>query len=373
MTNDRIWTLLIRKLSGESTATEQAELEQLLQHEPGLVHTVQDIEDWWSTHPHIDKDFLEATYLLHLDRMKSRGLEVEAAEDITALKAQENIYDRKTRSSMAWILASLVIFIALATLSYFFLQKNSIPKDLPLVHTTEIEARYGARSKVQLPDGSNVWLNSGSKLRYDEDFKNGTRDVYLTGEAYFDVVKNPAKPFTIHTQTMAVRVLGTQFNVKAYTNDKTTETSLIHGSVLVTMKNNPQQQYLLKPNEKLVLPNETGREIKTNGNDKTISQPAELSDRLAAIKNLSYIQNTKVEVETSWTKNILSFYDEPFSAVAHKMERWYDVNFEFENARWENEYLTGSFEQETLQQALSGLAFSTGFKYKMDGKTILIY
>ena len=89
-------------------------------------------------------------------------------------------------------------------------------------------------------------MNAGSVLKYPKEFKGDTREVYLTGEAFFDVVKNPARPFIIHTSSIDVKVLGTKFNVKAYPNDKTVETSLVQGSVEVFVKNRPGEKYLLK-------------------------------------------------------------------------------------------------------------------------------
>lgn len=367
MTNDRIWTLVIRKLSGEATPSELMEIEILIDENPMLKQNVFAAEEFWKQHADPDAEYLEATYFLHLDRLKEKGIFIEehnTNQDIITLPSQN-------KNTLTGLLISLIFFCALGLTGWFIQKKQTASAAfIPAKPETEIVARYGARSKVLLPDGSNVWLNSGSKITYSGDFKTGLRDVVLTGEAYFDVVRNEKRPFTIHTPTMAVRVLGTQFNVKAYANDKTTETSLIHGSVLVTMNQDTTQKFLLKPNEKLVLQNILAREMqKENGAANLL--PA--NSDVPAIKKLSYIKNTSVEVETSWTKNILSFNDEAFSTVANKMERWYDVTIRFENEKWLNAYLTGSFEQETLQQALAGLSYSTGFHYRIDGQTIIIY
>ena len=121
---------------------------------------------------------------------------------------------------------------------------------------SEISTRYGSRTKLLLPDSTQVWLNSGSKLSYNKTYGNGTREVTLSGEAYFDVVKNPAHPFIIHTVNIDIKVLGTAFNVKSFPGEKNTETSLIRGSIEVTFKNRPSEKIILKPNEKLITANE---------------------------------------------------------------------------------------------------------------------
>jgi ferric-dicitrate binding protein FerR (iron transport regulator) len=225
----------------------------------------------------------------------------------------------------------------------------------------------GSRTKLILPDGSSVWLNAGSKLNYNKNFDAALREVYLTGEAFFDVVKDPERPFLIHTSKMDVRVLGTQFNVKAYEQDKTFETSLIHGSVEVFLKKEPGKKYLLKPNQKLVLTNKASQQ------NKITDVSADLKEPLVQIKELTYINGSNKDVESSWTRNILSFEDESFSEVSKKMERWYDVKFEFNNKHWETEFLSGSFEKESLDQAMTALKFSTGFDFSIKDKIITIY
>jgi ferric-dicitrate binding protein FerR (iron transport regulator) len=215
-----------------------------------------------------------------------------------------------------------------------------------------------------LPDGSGVWLNAGSKLNYKKAFDGKTREVELTGEAFFDVAKDPERPFIIHTSKMDVKVLGTQFNVKAYELDKNFETSLIKGSVEISVLADPGKKYLLKPNQKLVL-----------AKDIVASRSAIKKNGAAGvqIKELTYLAGTNADIESSWTRNILSFEDEPFSEVAKKMERWYDVKFEFKDKRWENEFLKGSFEKESLDQAMNALKFTTGFNFSIKDKIISIY
>lgn len=223
---------------------------------------------------------------------------------------------------------------------------------------------------LTLGDGTVVLLNAGSSLRYPTAFSGKLRKVEIMGEGFFDVVKAANRPFIIHTAKMDVRVLGTRFNVKAYREDKTTETSLIMGSIEVSLKNNPGKKYLLKPNQKLILSNDQPVKAAKIGVEGALP---EIAGNRVAIMPLTYLAGTETNIESSWTKNLLSFEDEAFVDVARRMERWYNVSIEFKNRRWENKFLSGSFEKESLEQALKTLKYTTGFNYKIEDNKIAIY
>lgn len=367
MENDRIWTLLTRKLSGEATPTELRELEKLLSLYPDSKKTINSLSQSWSSGIPTDSEFLEATYLQHLERMKAKGFTLSSEEHVLQ---EENPVSTVTAKKPTILRQILIPAIVLAfVIATWVVIKN--PEEGIVAkkknETGLVVTNNGSRTKLILPDGSSVWLNAGSKLNYNKNFDAALREVYLTGEAFFDVVKDPKRPFVIHTSKMDVKVLGTQFNVKAYEQDKTFETSLLHGSVEVFLKKDRGTKYLLKPNQKLVLANKGPQQ------NKNASPGTNARESIVQIKELTYINGTNNDVESSWTRNILSFEDESFSEVSKKMERWYDVKFEFNNKRWENEFLSGSFEKESLDQAMTALKFSTGFDFSIKDKIITIY
>ena len=183
----------------------------------------------------------------------------------------------------------------------------------------------------------------------------------LTGEGFFDVVHNADKPFIIHTSFFDIKDLGTQFNVKCYPDDKTTETSLVEGSVEITVKKRPKDKWILKPDEKLVLLNEDiADDLKK---EASAAKTGHLSQEpIVAIKNLTYLPADSFAIETAWTYNKLSFEDEAFSEVAKKMARWYDTEFEFRNKRLEDIHMNGSFIAESLVQAMDALKYTNGFR-----------
>jgi hypothetical protein len=156
--------------------------------------------------------------------------------------------------------------------------------------------------------------------------------------------------------------------VKSYPGDNTTETSLVKGSVEVVVLKRPDEKYILKPNEKIVVLNEEARPEEQVSKGKI---PRE--DPIIAIRKMTYPKGDTIAVETAWAYNRLVFEDEPFSEVAKKMERWYDVKFEFRNPNREDERLIGSFVNETLQQAMDALQFTHRFRYEISGKKVIIY
>lgn len=367
MVNDRIWTLLSRKLSGEASNTELEELDKLCVEFPNAEQRIKNITGWWMTPPDTDADFMEATYLQHLERMKLQDVHIQH-DDNYLQESNALIQPQKTTSKnlKRFLIGSamLVVLITLAMLVF----NNKTDAKLNGKTYSEVKTQHGSRSKILLPDGSGVWLNSDSKITYPKAFDKKSREVYLDGEAFFDVVKNANSPFIINTDKIKVKVLGTSFNVKAYKNDRTTETSLIKGSVEVYLVQEPKKKFLLKPNEKLVLQNNMNTLQATKQSVATA-----VSTAMVTLQPLTYMKSSGEDVETSWTRNILSFEDEEFVEVAHKLERWYNVQIIFKNKKWEQQYLSGSFEMENLEQALQALSFTTGFKYISDNGQVIIY
>jgi ferric-dicitrate binding protein FerR (iron transport regulator) len=243
----------------------------------------------------------------------------------------------------------------------------------PITRTaaSEIFTGNGSRTHVVLPDGSIVWLNAGSRITYDKNFGATHREVNLTGEGFFDVARNAGMPFVIHAARIDIKVLGTRFNVKSYPSDKTTETTLIHGSIEVSIKDRPSEKIILKPNEKLVVAND----------DSTlhrISRPhaASTEESLVTIRKPTYEANTGAIIETSWVDNKLIFQDEEFGDLARQMERWYGVSIRFEDPAQEKLRFTGSFQKETIQQALDALQLTdplSPFNYKIHENQITVY
>jgi transmembrane sensor len=219
-----------------------------------------------------------------------------------------------------------------------------------------------------LPDGTQVWLNAGSKLTYGKDFGTELREVTLSGEAFFDVVKDTAHPFVIHARNIDIRVLGTAFNVKSYPEDKTTETSLIRGRVEINIHNRPAEKIILQPNEKLIVAAEPDS-IKSSPKPALVS--ATPPPRVV-LSDVQYDEQESVIVETSWMDNKLIFRDESFADLAVRLERWYGVEFVFTDPKLAALRFTGTFKGESLQVALRALKITGNFDYRIEQNTVII-
>jgi ferric-dicitrate binding protein FerR (iron transport regulator) len=227
----------------------------------------------------------------------------------------------------------------------------------------------GSRTHLTLPDGTKVWLNAGSRLTYDKNYGSARREINLTGEAFFDVANNPQQPFIIHTPRMDVRVLGTSFNVKSYAADKTTETTLVRGSIAVSIKNRPDETIILKPNQKLIVTSDLTTLLRHQpGQSRAVSD----STAQISIRPPSYEQNTGAMIETSWVNNRFIFKDEDFGSLSKDLERWYGVSIRLTDPAQADWRFTGNFEKENIRQALDALKLTANFNYIIQGNQIQI-
>ena len=198
------------------------------------------------------------------------------------------------------------------------------------------------------------------------------REVTLSGEAYFDVVKNPKKPFIIHTGKINIRVLGTVFNVKSYPEDRTIETSLIKGSIEVSFPSQPSKKIILKPNQKLIVEKTESNASKSTNRGMPGMVPE------VSIQHLNRIGSDSSITETGWMENRLYFNDMSFHDLLQNMERKYGVSFKMADAALDTIHFTGSFQNETVSQALDALRLTaeqstTDFNYEIKGNQVSIY
>lgn len=368
MQEEYIWNLIAKKLSGEASADELLELENLLKAKPELHYSLQTIIDLWQPEQLFgDKDADDA-FNRHLERMQHLNVDFRTSQENNAVDNYK--YTQKNYRFFLWPALSLFVIGCLLFFGFKFFLINSTPSaeltNRAQKNVSEISTKNGSKTNLILPDGTKVWLNAGSALSYDSAYGRNIREVALSGEAFFDVVKNKEKPFVIHTSKINIRVLGTEFNVRSYPTDKTTEASLIRGSIEVTFKDKPGKKIVLKPNEKIVVENDRkmgnamdsshqGSQVKMNEMPGT------------AIKNLTHEYKTGTIIETSWVENKLIFQDESFEDISMQLERWYGVSIKFENEQLKGTHLTGSFKNETIRQALEALKFTASFNYEIDG------
>mgnify|MGYP001699999314 FL=1 len=175
-----------------------------------------------------------------------------------------------------------------------------------LIHTEDpvqmfsVQAPQGTNSRISLPDGSQVWLNAGSTLNYRSDFNRSSRDIGLSGEAYFEVTHNPRRPFVVEFEGGEIQVLGTSFNVKAYRDDVIVAVTLDEGRVVLDDRRGGR--FELSPSEQLLYDRRSGEGRIVRGADA-----------------MRY---------SIWKDDVISFRDTPLAEVLETLSRWYDVRFE---------------------------------------------
>ena len=228
-----------------------------------------------------------------------------------------------------------VLVVALVISNIFFLsnpEQNNLVAQLQTITTP-----MGAKSKIVLPDSSIVWLNSGSTLSFPQQFGEN-RPVTLVGEAYFEVSKNE-KPFVVSTQYGDVKVKGTSFNVKAYTDDNAFETTLEEGVVAFKVKNT-ENEVILQPGEQI---EKTAKGFK--------------------------VKQVETKYFTSWKDGKLLFNKEPFPDFIKKLERWYNVKIEYSDPELDKLWYTGTIEMETISEVMEMISKAAPVKYNFNNKT----
>lgn len=155
--------------------------------------------------------------------------------------------------------AAIALLILTTSIAGYYIY-NDVAESNQEMALCQMEVPLGSQTKVILPDGSVVCLNSGSVLKYDPAFlRKKNREVYLIGEGYFEVQKNPEKPFIVHADDINVKVLGTVFNVRSYPEDSEIEVSLIKGKVNVFSTSETRDNVILAPDEQLTYDKRSGK------------------------------------------------------------------------------------------------------------------
>ena len=258
-------------------------------------------------------------------------------------------------------IAAAAIVLILGSAFYFLypFSKSHQPDNI-------VATQKGSKSTLILPDGTKVWVNADTKLTYDNSFGKGTREVSLIGEAYFDVVKDKANPFIVHTNTIDVKVLGTAFNVRAYENEKNTQTTLLRGAVEVLLKQNNNERVFLKPNEKIIVQNNSVQSGK-GGAHNLPQLPA------IAVVKINITSKDSVADETQWVRNRLSFNNQTLEDILPMIERWYNVKVVVKKPLTTGIKFNGTFENDSLEDVMRSLQLSAGFNYTIEKDKIIIY
>jgi transmembrane sensor len=200
----------------------------------------------------------------------------------------------------------------------------------------------GQTYSFTLPDGSRVWLNAGSTLRFPQAFKGKKRKVSLTGEAYFEVAKDSKHPFLVESNGQLLEVLGTHFNINSYPDEKNIKTTLLEGSVNVSSLNN-SQLLKLTPGEQSVL--DKGRLSK---------------------------ERVDTEAAMAWRNGYFRFEDEPIESVMRKLSRWYNIEVVYEKGAGSERFNGRISKNNHISKVLSALQTTKTIHFKVEGRRVTV-
>lgn len=321
------------------------------------------VEEWIMQKPqHLEyfKKLKDLYVVSTMPRRKATPSQMEIAEAI-----MYSSYEGKKRNRVLYIINSfaavLIIGLIINTIWLYYFRDGQtshagiVPSDrvalnhVPQAYIHTIYTNKGAKSVITLPDGSTVKLNSDTKLVFPDKFIGSTREIFVTGEAFFDVKPNPDTPMVVSTdKNIFIKVTGTKFNIRAYKNDNSTKATLYSGKIDVLSKNKDGEPYIMtsmKPNESF--------EVREN------------------IKPLKVLKADTLKL-SAWTRGELMFEYAPLSDVIKELERWHGASFEVANERIYNHKFSAKFKQESLVQILEVLKFCTGIEYEIGKDKVIL-
>lgn len=299
-----------------------------------------DLIESWIAETDENKQILEQYYFIwqtseYIHVMQS----VNTHKALSSFNEKIRVKEMNTRFSQYFLWTrrvAVTLFVAALLLSHLYDQKSDNESQIQYV---EMKTNPGVVSSVILPDCTKVWINSCSSLKYPVRFAENKREVVLDGEGYFEVMKDAKTPFLVRTRdNYAVEVLGTKFNVKAYSGEKKIETTLVEGSVGLNINatERKQMQYVLKPNQKGIYEN-----------------------------GLFSVQWVEPIYEMGWIDGKMYFKNLQMKEVINRLSRHYNVTFDVKDRKVLESSITAKFESEQLLQIMEYIRLASGIKYKV--------
>jgi len=214
----------------------------------------------------------------------------------------------------------------------------------------ELVVPFGKKSQLTLEDGTKVWLNAGSRMEFPTKFKGDKREVFLQGEGYFEVAHNQKLPFYVNTDEIAIKVLGTKFDISAYKSDKMIETILLEGSVTIR----EQSAFSFMKKESILKPNQKWSYYRKDGSILVKDEP-----------NAGYA--------VAWTEGWFKFHRQSLNDVLSKLQRYYNVQFEYNSEFPTEDLITGKlYLKDSIEQVMKTMEVVAKLKYQINGNKVYI-
>ena len=376
--NEKIDKLILAFLAGTLTLAEKKELESWLSASEYNKQYFKQINVLWKaaalssdeTGNEVDKAYQRVQ--LQIYKQKKSKLRS---------KERSGNFDRRfSAEARKWAAVIILSLITGAGLYYLVQLYTPTPAERA---KNEIVVPFGSKSRILLPDGSEVWLNAGSKLSYSMDYGKKMREVNLVGEGYFKVAHNPDKPFIVQASKVRIKALGTEFNVKAYPDENVIETILVKGSVVIdkseVFENNTRkisQSIILKPGQKARIYKEP--ETKTTyvklpetkerlEPDVKVEKPAQ-----PAKENKINLQNSNTKIETSWKDERWIIKGENLDELLILLSRRFNITISLLSKNLSKYQFSGTIENETPEQVFRIMSLTIPMSYSIDKGSVEI-
>ena len=373
--NNRIANLLSKFLSDSLSPEEESDLYQYVMDDRFKDEILSWIHQQWNRELQLQRDLSdEAMLAIIKEKIETEQSRIPSGQKAAIIPKAEAKY-LKLRKVFRYAALFLIAFGLSWTIQKMALNSDGHVTDQKTVaQYIEVLVPYGSKTKVLLPDSSSVWLNAGARLKYPKDFDDDTRELFLQGEGFFDVIKDSQRPFIVHSNGVNIKVLGTKFNLMANADDNFIETTLVEGAleILELKGEDRKNNMVLKPGQKLTLYKESNQYSVNNIQDTTALFLPEETTEPVKIKNANLLENANIELVTAWTENKLVFAKEPFSDVKIKLERWYGVTIEVNDPEIYDYHFTGAFKKQTFEQAMFALSQAASCKFVVDKNRVIV-
>lgn len=347
-----IQDLIIKYLSGNASAQEKEIIHQWIHlSEENKEEFVKMKSIWMATAQ------FNASHTNTNDALARLNRRIDSGNKVVPLGYQVKRFVR-----IAAIFISTFMFGALG--SYLVLKNKPVEQKAGLV---SVFAPKGAKALTVLPDGTEVWLNAGSRLCYDVSvYGETTRQVALSGEAFFKVVSNAEKPFIVSAKDLKIKALGTEFNVKAYPEEDIVETILVEGVVKVEGKNQDRKSFVITMNPKQKVTIYAGKETSTPTTASTTLETNKQKEENPIVDktdNPVIDDEVRTDLYTSWKDERWIIEGEEIGDLAVKLERRFNIKIDIKSEELKHYKFTGIFQNETIEQVLKVLKLTTPLEY----------
>lgn len=312
-----------------------------------------------------EEDFTQESSFVEKEEIYERILEAIAQESsLYSVKQPKLVVEQEERHVLKNAyrnyrgIAAILLILIVAGGAFFWMKTKPFHSDPSFISSEKEEAikwveqqsLKGQKLTIHLPDGTVVKMNSGSKIKYPESFTGNKRIVWFEGEGFFNVTKDPNKPFIIRSGDISTTVLGTSFNIRAFPEDDEYEIAVVTGKVQVGSNESGS-----RTEEVTLIPKEIAVYKKSTRQLKQLEQ-----------------KDLNLTAKLGWKDGILMFDNADLNDVFHELENWYGVEIEVRSRKEYRHGFTGSYKDENIQTVLEGIGYVMDFDFEIKGKKVII-